>query len=105
KMERERPGLILLDLMMPVMDGFEFAAHVRKHDTWRSIPIVVMTAHDLSAEDLLRLNGFVEKIIPTGGASYDTLQNQVRDLLLNCTAPNHPVNAESRGEATRVVSR
>jgi len=85
-MERERTSLILLDLMMPVMDGFEFAARVRKHDEWRSIPIVVMTAHDLSGEDLMRLNGFVEKIIPTGGGSREALQNQIRDLLLNCTS-------------------
>ena len=47
-MEQERPSLILLDLMMPEMDGFEFAARVRQHPEWRSIPIVVLTANDLT---------------------------------------------------------
>ena len=62
-MERERPSLILLDLMMPEMDGFEFAARVRRHPEWRSIPIVVVTAHDLSGEERRRLNGYVETIL------------------------------------------
>jgi signal transduction histidine kinase/CheY-like chemotaxis protein len=103
-MERERPSLILLDLMMPVMDGFEFAALVRRHDEWRSIPIVVMTAHALCSEDLLRLNGYVEKILPTQGYSYEALLNQVRDLLLDCTAPARSLNIEPKGEEGRVES-
>ena len=65
-MERERPSLILLDLMMPEMDGFEFAAEVRQHPEWRSIPIVVLTANDLSAEERRRLNGYVETILQKG---------------------------------------
>ena len=44
-MKRERPSLILLDLMMPEMDGFEFAARVRRNIEWRLIPIVVVTAY------------------------------------------------------------
>src|SRR5262245_64601706 len=42
------PALILLDLMMPVMDGFEFVVEARKNEAWRSVPIVVVTAKDLS---------------------------------------------------------
>jgi len=103
-MERERPSLILLDLIMPEMDGFEFAAHVRRHDEWRSIPMIVMTAHDLSSEDLLRLNGYVEKILPTEGDSHDALLNQVRDLLLDCTAPLRALHTEPHAEEKRKAS-
>jgi CheY-like chemotaxis protein len=103
-MEWERPSLILLDLIMPVMDGFEFAAHVRKHDEWRSIPIVVLTAHDLSGENLLRLNGYVEKILPVEGDSYEALLTQVRDLLLDCTAPVRALPIEPKGEEDRTAS-
>ncbi len=42
------PSVILLDLMMPEMDGFEFVAEFRRHEPWRAIPIVVVTAKDLS---------------------------------------------------------
>jgi signal transduction histidine kinase/CheY-like chemotaxis protein len=86
-LENERPNLILLDLMMPVMDGFEFAEHVRLHEEWSSIPIVVLSAHDLSAADRLRLNGHVEAVLKKEGGSREGLLLQVRDLLDDWVAP------------------
>jgi PAS domain S-box-containing protein len=83
-MERERPNLILLDLMMPEMDGFEFADRVRRHPEWRSIPIVVVTALDLSGEDRQRLSGCVEKVLHKAGNTHEALLYQVRDLLAGC---------------------
>jgi CheY-like chemotaxis protein len=81
KMEEERPTLILLDLMMPEMDGFEFADRVRQHPEWRSIPIVVLTAKDLTADDRLRLAGSVETILQKTSDSREALLRQVRDLV------------------------
>jgi signal transduction histidine kinase/CheY-like chemotaxis protein len=80
-MEVHRPSLIFLDLMMPEMDGFAFAAEVRRHPEWRSIPIVVVTAHDLTSEDRRLLNGNVETILRKHGDSREDLLEQVRDLL------------------------
>ncbi|HKP76188.1 MAG TPA: response regulator [Longimicrobiaceae bacterium] len=85
-MQRERPRLILLDLMMPEMDGFEFADRVRRHPEWGSIPIVVVTAHDLTDEERRRLSGYVETILQKAGDSHETLLRQVRDRL-NVFAP------------------
>jgi CheY-like chemotaxis protein len=86
-MARERPSLILLDLMMPVMDGFEFAARVRRHPEWRSIPIVVLSGQDLTAAERRKLNGNVESIIKKEGDSHEALLHQVRDLLDDWAAP------------------
>jgi PAS domain S-box-containing protein len=83
-MERERPLLILLDLMMPEMDGFEFVEQIRLHPEWRLIPIVVMTAKDLDADERHRLNGSVETILYKAGSSREALLDQVRDLVSNC---------------------
>jgi len=80
-MKRERPSLILLDLMMPEMDGFEFATRVRRNIEWRSIPIVVVTARNLSGADRRRLNGSVETILRKAGDSREALLHQLRDLL------------------------
>ena len=80
-MERQRPRLILLDLMMPEMDGFEFVVRVRDKPEWRLIPIVVLTAHDLSLEERRRLNGHVETILHKSGDSREALLQQLRDFL------------------------
>jgi CheY-like chemotaxis protein len=79
-----RPRLILLDLMMPGMDGFEFLAALRKHREWRAIPVVVITAKDLTAEDRLQLNGYVQQILQKEAYSRDELLAWVRDLLATC---------------------
>jgi CheY-like chemotaxis protein len=84
-MERERPSLIFTDLLMPGMDGFTFAAEVRRHPEWRSIPIVVVTSQDLSNEDRRRLNGHVDTVIRKDGSTREALLEQVRGLL----AENH----------------
>jgi CheY-like chemotaxis protein len=85
-MEQQRPSLIFLDLMMPEMDGFAFAVEVRQRAEWRSIPIVVVTAQDLTNEDRRRLNGHVETILQKQGDSQESLLAQVRDLLVDSAA-------------------
>jgi PAS domain S-box-containing protein len=60
------PDAILLDLMMPEMDGFEFIARVRDESRWRRIPIIVVTAKTLTAEDRARLNGQVQHLVHKG---------------------------------------
>jgi PAS domain S-box-containing protein len=60
------PDAILLDLMMPEMDGFEFIARVRAESRWQRIPIIVVTAKTLTAEDRARLNGQVQHLVHKG---------------------------------------
>ncbi len=57
------PDIVLLDLMMPEMDGFQVVATFQDNPAWRDVPIVVVTAFDLSTEDRRRLNGGVEEIL------------------------------------------
>jgi PAS domain S-box-containing protein len=82
---RERvPDLIVLDLMMPIMDGFEFMLELRKVEAWRSIPVVVATAKDLTDEDRQALSGNVEFILQKGAYGRDQLLEQVRELVATC---------------------
>jgi len=77
-----QPALILLDLMMPEMDGFQFVAELRNHEEWRSTPVVVITAKDITPEDRLRLNGYVEKILQKETYTSEKLLAEVRDLVV-----------------------
>jgi GAF domain-containing protein/CheY-like chemotaxis protein len=80
------PGVIVLDLMMPEMDGFEFVAELRRREAWRSIPVVVITAKDLSGADRERLNGYVHAILQKGAYTRDQLLAEVRELVASSVA-------------------
>jgi PAS domain S-box-containing protein len=79
--ERSTPSLILLDLMMPEMDGFEFAASLRQRQEWKYIPVIVLTAMELSPEDRQRLGGNVQRVLQKTGQSREELLALVRDLI------------------------
>jgi CheY-like chemotaxis protein len=81
RLAENQPELILLDLMMPEMDGFQFIDHVRQHEAWRAIPIVVVTVKDLTAEDRLRLNGYVADIIPKDTRGQEELPAEVSKMV------------------------
>ena len=61
--EVRKPSLVLLDLMMPRVDGFDLVARMRERPDLRDIPVVIITAKDLTEEDRVRLDGGVERII------------------------------------------
>jgi len=84
------PSVILLDLMMPEMDGFDFAAELRRHEVWREIPVIVVTARDLSRDDHERLNGYVQRILQKGTHGRDQLLAEVRELVATSVARRRP---------------
>jgi CheY-like chemotaxis protein/two-component sensor histidine kinase len=77
RVHERKPDLILLDLMMPVMDGFEFVLELRMEEENWDIPIIVVTSKDLTDQDRQRLVGGVEMIIDKGAYSQDELLDQL----------------------------
>jgi len=78
---RAVPDIILLDLMMPEMDGFQFVAELRRSEAGRRIPVVVVTAKEITAEDRERLNGQVRRIFHKGSFSREELAAEIRRAL------------------------
>jgi signal transduction histidine kinase/DNA-binding response OmpR family regulator/ligand-binding sensor domain-containing protein/protocatechuate 3,4-dioxygenase beta subunit len=75
------PAMILLDLMMPEMDGFDFMAELRKRPEARTVPVIVITAKDITSEDRRRLQGQVSQILQKDSMSREQLMAEVRTLV------------------------
>jgi signal transduction histidine kinase/CheY-like chemotaxis protein len=86
RVAENRPSLILLDLLMPQMNGFEFLAELQTRPEWRSIPVVVVTAKDLTAEEHARLSGQVAEVLRKGAYSRERLLSEVRERVAAWTA-------------------
>jgi signal transduction histidine kinase/DNA-binding response OmpR family regulator len=88
---RQRPAMVLLDLMMPEMDGFEFIVEMNRHEEWKSSPVIVITARDLTVADRLRLNGHVTRVLQKGLYSRDELLEQVSSLVASRVTRRTPL--------------
>ena len=75
------PDLVLLDLLMPEMNGFEFLEALRQREAWRGVPVVVITAKELTDDDHRRLNGGVAQVVAKGGRGLEALASAVREHL------------------------
>jgi signal transduction histidine kinase/CheY-like chemotaxis protein len=81
-LEAQNPSLIILDLMLPDMDGFALVQEFQRHDAWRDIPVIVSTGIDITDEVRERLAvPQVRKLIQKGAYSKDSLLEVVRDLI------------------------
>jgi PAS domain S-box-containing protein len=87
-LEHDVPRLILLDLMMPVMDGFDFLMEMRARPEWETIPVIVVTAKNLSDADRNLLSGKVAQVLEKGAYTRDELIRLVRNLVAEGTAAN-----------------
>jgi signal transduction histidine kinase/DNA-binding response OmpR family regulator len=78
---RANPALVLLDLMMPGMDGFEVLERLRGDETWREVPVIIITAKDLTADDVDRLNGRVVKVLQKGAYQRRDLVRDIHGMI------------------------
>ena len=72
-----QPAAVLLDLMMPVMDGFEFIVKYSQVAEWLSIPVLVLTAKDPTPEERQRLEGQVVRVLRKGDYTHDELLAEI----------------------------
>jgi signal transduction histidine kinase/DNA-binding response OmpR family regulator/uncharacterized membrane protein affecting hemolysin expression len=85
-----RPELIMLDLLMPEMDGFQFLEALRQRPEYGNVTIVVLTAADLTPEDHLRLNGGVTQIVRKTALSRRELLATIKEIIAENTPQPAP---------------
>ena len=95
RLQEGKPDVILLDLMMPEMDGFAVVAALQKEARWRDIPVVVITARDLNAKDHERLNSGVQSVLVKEAFRPADLVERIRRLLHEKPAASSGMEAAS----------
>jgi CheY-like chemotaxis protein len=75
------PDLVLLDLMMPGMSGFEVAARLRARPQTADIPVMIVSAKELTPEDAMTLGDNVQRFVAKGTVDREGLVNAVRQLI------------------------
>jgi CheY-like chemotaxis protein len=80
------PALIMLDLMMPEMDGFEFLQVLRGSEAWRHIPVIVLTAMCLTPEQRHELEAKVYRVIPKAATAGPDWIAQISEMVYDCVA-------------------
>ena len=79
-MEEHPPTLVILDLMMPRVDGFEVLAYMRANPRTAQVPVIVVTAKQLTSEDQARLAG-AQRVIVKDGSMVSTLLRDLKEVL------------------------
>ena len=81
ELARGIPSIVVLDLMMPEMDGFQLLDELHAKKEWKDLPVLVVTAKELTAEDRARLNGHVDRVLQKGSYQKDELIEQVARMV------------------------
>jgi PAS domain S-box-containing protein len=95
RLKNNEPNLILLDLAMPEMDGFEFLTVLRNDGVHASIPVIVLTSKDLTVSERSQLTGRVEKIVQKGEYSRVALLREVKQLVASCESKLEAIKSKS----------
>ena len=111
---RRIPDILLLDLLMPGMDGFSVLDHVRNKLVLKDLPVIIVTAKDLSREDRRRLNGQVAAVLEKRSTSQTGLLEELKRCLLGIErrevhrsedplpfVPDHPVAGRAGNSTVR----
>jgi signal transduction histidine kinase/DNA-binding response OmpR family regulator len=105
KIALQQPSLILLDLIMPEMNGFEFITRLRMEDRYRSIPIVVLTAMALNEKEKAHLNQHVAKIAYKTTTSWTSLMAELTSIVKKAESKNMQPKYNKEGAEASVVNQ
>lgn len=79
--EKKRPDIIILDLLMPEIDGLDFLRRLRKTEKGKNTPIIICTSKDLTDDDKARIKVSVDTIIQKGGGAMEQLVAELKRII------------------------
>jgi len=97
------PDVLVLDLIMPEVDGFEVLDRVRSDPGTKNLPVIVVTAKDLTTEDRERLSGNVSSVLSKGDTTSKTLLEKLKNLLADIGKPQEYLRAEKLTPGNRIL--
>jgi CheY-like chemotaxis protein len=104
-----RPEVVLLDLMMPDIDGFGVLEQMKSNSLTRNIPVIVITAKELTEEDRTRLQGQVTALFSKGGLNAEHLLSEIAAALSRLSGEDRqPISSpidQKTGQAEIVTIR
>jgi CheY-like chemotaxis protein len=89
-----RPDIILLDLMMPEMNGFELVDEIHRNEETRHLPLIVLTAADVDDEAQRRLSGGIRRLLRKRPGGRDEVLATLRDVIADCLRLGPPEHQE-----------
>jgi CheY-like chemotaxis protein/anti-sigma regulatory factor (Ser/Thr protein kinase) len=81
RLRNARPALILLDLRMPDMDGFELLRHLREVDAWKSIPVIILTGADLTPQQVQEMNRQMIDYVRKSDLTVESITQSIKRVL------------------------
>jgi PAS domain S-box-containing protein len=91
---QQRPDILLLDLLMPRLDGFAVIEHLRQEAQYQQLPIIVLTAKTLTPPEYARLEQSVRSVIQKQGWDHDTLKQELSSILQASRGPLYAITPE-----------
>ncbi|MGA9407658.1 MAG: response regulator [Bacteroidota bacterium] len=80
---KSTPSIIFLDLVMPQMDGFDVIQRLQHDETWKKIPVVILSGKELTSEEWEKLNAYTKDFVKKAEFTQGTLSNTIRQILRN----------------------
>ena len=81
QIDEDVPDLLILDLLMPEVDGFQVLEQIRSQDKTKDLPVIIITAKNLTEEDQEKLNGKVSKVLVKSQTSLHELHGEINAIL------------------------
>ena len=102
-LEDEIPDILVLDLMMPGMDGFDVLDKIRKKKETNDLPVIIVTAKDLTVEDRSRLSGQISSVVAKSDTTQSDLYKEVKRIIDDLNQPIKTIISKNDSSKKRIL--